>query len=277
MTTKTAECIEYTNYKIRVWYDSNRYVTGWETINEANAEFEIPDSAIVTIPWKDKDMLNAFTSLRLSEDFTTIAPDSSKYLFEYQESKKQQLNRECQERILKGFDYTFNGVNYHVSYDQEAQTNFDSTNELFRQGVVQQVQWTVTLGDTLKARVTLDQNTFLQLYVYATLIKQYKVSHYRDKLIPAIELITTVEELQAFTWESVQADPLPEVPVIDSNGDGEVSQEEFDNLVAKNEELETQVDTATATAKDAVARAEQAESALLDAITLIFESMNTAL
>ncbi|UYE92472.1 hypothetical protein H1_52 [Efunavirus H1] len=77
----------------------------------------------------------------------------------------------------------------------------------------------------------------------------------KEKLYPLVDSQIDKDELLKITWDSVPDEPLPEKPIIDLNGDGKISQEEFDALVKENKELKQKV--------------ELNEMALVDAINML--------
>ncbi|UQT00670.1 hypothetical protein JEFDOCMN_00132 [Enterococcus phage vB_OCPT_CCS1] len=81
------------------------------------------------------------------------------------------------------------------------------------------------------------------------------MSKLKEKLYPLVDSQTDKDELLKITWDSIPDEPLPEKPVIDLDGDGEISQEEFDALAKENKELKQKV--------------ELNELALMDAINML--------
>lgn len=91
--------------------------------------------------------------------------------------KTEEINKETSEAILAGFDYVFDEVTYHFSYDRDAQQNFSDTANvchLGTQGLVDlptpMVVYAYTADDK-KERValTLDVSKFMSLYASGAL------------------------------------------------------------------------------------------------------------
>lgn len=248
---------------ISIELDNESYVENWGMYTGGKPT---PGSYVIGLH-KDHQFFNDphVGSYKYDTESNNFIRDPDRIITLEKRTKVLDLNHECETQILVGFEYTFQNVVYHVSYDREAQSNFETTKELFTHNLLNSINWSVTCNNE-KTTIQLTELDFLQLYVYSSLIKQYKLTHYRERLLPALAELDTLESVQAFNWESVTPAPLPDIPEIDSNGDGEVSQEEFDQM---QEELEQ----AKESVKLAMAKSEQTESALLEAITLIFDSM----
>lgn len=86
------------------------------------------------------------------------------------------------------------------------------------------------------------------------MVKMNKINKLNNNLFSLIDNAKTEEEISSINWSSVE-DVLPEKPIIDLNGDGEISQEEFDALMKENKELKQKV--------------ELNEMALVDAINML--------
>ncbi|MCC9083630.1 hypothetical protein LOS22_14410 [Enterococcus faecium] len=125
---------------------------------------------------------------------------------------------------------------------------------MFESKIANQVDWEFidSNGDTVTEK--LNELEFLTLYTFASLVKTAKMTKLKEKLYPLVDSKNNRDELLEITWESVP-DELIEKPVIDLNGDGEISQEEFDALVKENKELKQKV--------------ELNELALMDAISML--------
>ena len=115
--------------------------------------------------------------------------------------KDTELNQACASAILNGFDFAMDGVTYHFSYDNEAQVNFQETYTLFQNSVINDVMWTVTLGEG-KFRLFLNKERFTQVY-YASIQHKFRcIKYYRDKLTPLLTSATTYDMINNIVWDS---------------------------------------------------------------------------
>lgn len=128
--------------------------------------------------------------------------DSSNDLDRAKAFKDIELNQACNDSILGGFDHTVNGETYHFSFDTEAQLNFQGIRPLLSEGMISQVDWTVTKGDTYH-RIPVDKKLMDELTVAILMHKDGNVRKYRNVLLPKVYEATTVEEVNSINWDSV--------------------------------------------------------------------------
>lgn len=233
---------------IYVELDTDNVVLGWSSsYSEGLTEVELPDDhPIIT--------LNDFFGNYVYKDGTLIKNESLE-LNNLKLSIKEELNTTCTNEILSGFDYELTSEKkYHVSYSRNKQQYFEEVKSMFESKIANQVDWEFidSNGDTVTEK--LNELEFLTLYTFASLVKTAKMTKLKEKLYPLVDSKNNRDELLEITWESVP-DELIEKPVIDLNGDGEISQEEFDALVKENKELKQKV--------------ELNELALMDAISML--------
>jgi hypothetical protein len=132
--------------------------------------------------------------------------------------KDSQLNGACSATILAGFDHTIDGTVYHFSFDTEAQLNFQGTERIIEQGLIETIGWTVT-KDGQHERITIDKALMDELKIAILLHKDANIAKYRDVLMPRVNAATTIEEVEAISWDDVpptpsvkQPEPAPEDP-----------------------------------------------------------------
>lgn len=113
--------------------------------------------------------------------------------------KALELNKACKNAILSGFDYIIDGVEYHFSFDQEAQMNFQGAKEVLNDGLVQEIMWTVKQNGEY-TRIPVTKALMAELTVAILQHKDNNISKYRDFLMPMVNGSTTVEEIQSVTW-----------------------------------------------------------------------------
>lgn len=121
-------------------------------------------------------------------------------LEELKKVKSDEMSRECQKRILDGFNENMKDIKYHFSYDAEAQINFQETYLLFANGVIEEVNWTVMNDSGEKIRIALGKEDFQKVYFESINHKLGTISHYRDTLAPMIKTTRTKEELEQIDW-----------------------------------------------------------------------------
>lgn len=118
---------------------------------------------------------------------------------DYKKQKDKEMNFACKYAILHGFKHELRGVDHHISYDQEAQINFQETYRLFENNIITSVMWTTTLNGG-KVRVPLDKEDFYDIYFASVRHKLDSISKYRDVITPAINDAKTMAELESITW-----------------------------------------------------------------------------
>lgn len=234
---------------IYVELDTNNVVLGWSSsYSKGLTEVEIPDDHPIIV-------LNDFFGNYIYKDGKLIK-DTSLELTNLKEYVKNDLEMSCYESIISGFDYELNSEEtYHVSYSKNKQQYFEETKSLFERKIITHIKWEFINADGEAILKELDEIGFLTLYTFASLVKTTKMSKLKEKLYPLVDSQTDKDELLKITWDSIPDEPLPEKPIIDLNGDGEISQEEFDALVKENKELKQKV--------------EFNELALMDAINML--------
>lgn len=116
------------------------------------------------------------------------------------QKKDLELNRACRESILAGFYHVIDGVQYWFSYDKEAQQNFTDAQAVFADGLVQELKWTVK-KDGEYTRIVINNDIMNELKLVILNHKDSNISKYRDILMPLLNSATTVEEVEAITWD----------------------------------------------------------------------------
>ncbi|QPI18371.1 hypothetical protein [Enterococcus phage EFGrNG] len=240
---------EVETMKIYVAVDEYNVLTGWSSSYEENLiETEIDENHPLIV---SNDF---FGNYKLIDG--KLVKDTSIELLNLKDMLKVELDQQCSEAIISGFNYPLTDTEIlHVSYSRNKQQYFEEIKSLFERKIVTRINWEFTTdnGDTITKE--LDEIEFLTLYTFASLVKTAKMTKLKEKLYPLVDKQTSKEDLLSITWDSIPDEPLPEKPVIDLNGDGEISQEEFDALVKENKELKQKV--------------EFNELALMDAINML--------
>lgn len=132
-----------------------------------------------------------------------LIKDDSFLLIKEKDKKIAEMNAECNNTILSGFDYAIDGVEYHFSSSMTAQLNFQGVDSLFKDDLVPNgiVEWTVTDKVTGKiVRILINKDTFNQLKLQLFLHINNNISKFRNTLQPKIEVASTVAQVQEITW-----------------------------------------------------------------------------
>lgn len=119
------------------------------------------------------------------------------------DAKIAQLDELCNQTIVNGFDYDVNGISYHFSCSLSAQANFQGSDTLFKDGLINEAEWTVVNNTTSKTeRIQIDQTTFnaLKLQVFQHI--NSNISKLRNTLEPLVEneSTDTNEKVDTIVW-----------------------------------------------------------------------------
>lgn len=239
------------NYlRITVILDDEDYVVSWGTsMSSIGTSKEVNLILVDTHPFFNGDRTFSY---KYENNELVYVPD--KFIILTKQRQLQDLDVSCNLSILAGFTYEYKGTSYQVSYSKNKQQRFEEFARIFSMSDATTVEWEFILDGNLVYH-PLTKLEFLTLSTYATLIKQNKIDKLNKELTDLVNQATTVEEIQAIQWDSIPDYPNPEKPVIDLDGDGVVSQEEYDALLKENKQLYQRVDFN--------------EQALLDAISML--------
>ena len=177
--------------KVYFYTDENGFCNGYSDTKQDNTtEIEVHE---------EHESLILFSLYRIVDG--KLVKDISKALNKNKTRLIKQLNQECSERIMAGFEYEVEGEKYRFSFDANAQTNFLSTLMLMQMGALQEIEWTCYKGEEVH-RVMLYLEDFLKISSYATKHKTDLIHRFRNELQPYIESCTTFEELKNVTWDT---------------------------------------------------------------------------
>lgn len=127
-------------------------------------------------------------------------------LFTDRNKVKNEFSNKCKQNILSGFKHLINGTEYHFSYDYESQTNLQETYHLFQNNVIESVKWSVRL-DEESVRIDLNKKDFEAVFFASVRHKQAHISKFKDQIEPLIDAQSTIEGLEAITWDGVVTNP----------------------------------------------------------------------
>lgn len=170
-----------------------------EDEHQKNIEVSKNESKTVQLIEQSKTPDDKYKEIESNPDVT---------LDKLKQAKIDQLDYLCSQTILKGFQYTVNGVLYHFSLSLVAQSNMQETGDMFNEGVITSENWTALNTSTGKIeRVLLDELTFNDVRNAGRKVVRDNVSRFRDVLEPqvhAVTITTTLEdaltEVKAITW-----------------------------------------------------------------------------
>jgi hypothetical protein len=177
--------------KIYLFMDGET-VTGWtDNISDNTVEIEVDDShGVLKNPIAYK-YING--ELIRAEDVL---------LANMKTAKDRELNKACNDEILKGFSYTIDGEVYHFSYDMEAQINFGDSKEVLYDDnfPVTEVPFTAKDSNGKYVRILVNRELMRELTIAIFQHKAGSISKYRDELLPLVEQATTIEEVESINW-----------------------------------------------------------------------------
>lgn len=162
------------------------------------------------------------------------------------ETKKQkiaELLRIKDDLVDSGFCYIIKGIEYQVTYTKEDQDYLHAIyNKLL---LISEENVTVSLkvkGTNMPlgiADVVLTPDEFMVLYTYADLIMKWKESKCTDLLEPYINTLTTIEEVNKVTWDTLPDTTIPEIPDVTFHSK---LKEEFSKLSNSQLKLQANID-----------------------------------
>lgn len=162
-----------------------------------NSEGDIPKNYKKT--WsEEKSFYEPFWNFLKNDWDENIS--QSEILSQLKEPKKEQLERDCQGKIVKGFSFIIKQINYHFSYDQETQLNFQDTYNLFQNNLLEEIGWTARLNEK-KVRIQLTKKNFFELYTASIKHKNECLNYLYDDLFVQLEKAETKEEIDLIEWK----------------------------------------------------------------------------
>jgi hypothetical protein len=125
------------------------------------------------------------------------------HLKQAKDAKDKELNLACQQSILSGFTHVIGGITYWFSYDYEAQGNFRDGRDILKDGILPEVPWTVRVGgkDGEYDRIQVNMEIMNELTLAIMNHKMGNIGEYRDVLMPRVKMATTIQEVEAVTWD----------------------------------------------------------------------------
>ena len=173
--------------------DANNYVNGM-----GSTYFELVGCETIELEIEPNHPI--FLSLgQFKYDNGQLIEDKERELEIAKQDKLIELQLSCQEVINSGFTHVFNGVEYWFSLDMEAQQNFTSSYQIMKDGLVQEITWTVKVnGEYSRLAITLPMMEELAIAIMTH--KTNNIAKFRDFLTPQVNAATTLEEVEAITW-----------------------------------------------------------------------------
>jgi hypothetical protein len=169
-------------------------VNGWggHRSMDTEIEVEIPDN---------HELLNMAPRLFRYKN-GVIEKDNSIVLGKEKERKNKELNDACNKAITDGFLHNINGIDYWFSFDAEAQSNFQGTRPILKEGLIPSINWTVRIGgkDGEYTRIPIDATLMDELTIAILQHKDSNISKYRETLLPRVDAAVTVDEINTIVW-----------------------------------------------------------------------------
>lgn len=117
------------------------------------------------------------------------------------QAKLSQLEQLCADSITNGFDSDVNSVSYRFSCSLSAQANFQGADELFKDGLITESEWTVINNTTGKVeRIILSKEVFNSIKPLVFQHINENISRLRNMLEPQVDSAATNEEVDAVVW-----------------------------------------------------------------------------
>lgn len=160
-------------------------------------------------------------------------------LEDLKDTKKAELSQACQDYILDGFISKVDGIDYHFSYDREAQMNYQERWQLFQNNMIDSIVMTAHGLDGSDARLEVDKKIFDNIYLDSVRHKENCIKRLRDDLFPLVDNSQSAEDLNAITWETEVLEPVPDTVIVKDDRllNEEIKRVEGDNAVMSQEML----------------------------------------
>lgn len=179
---------------IYVTVDENNQVRGWSSSKGSNPNEQAVDIA------EDDPFLSDIPFYYIYQD-GKLVKSAELQLADLKESKINELSMACNQAILGEFTTVINGVTYSFSNDEQAQQNFKDAKLAFMSGDITEITWTAYDSNGKVTRLQLNKQTFNSVYMAHLNHTLSNISKFRDTLQPQVEACTTIDQLNAITWE----------------------------------------------------------------------------
>lgn len=117
------------------------------------------------------------------------------------DEKARALSEDAGEHIREGFECDIRGEVYHFSYGQDNQINFQDTDRLFQNNMIEEVTWNA-YKDGEKVRLLLSKEDFTKIYLSGVKHKQDALSRLNDVLIPFVKSAKDKETVGRVFWDT---------------------------------------------------------------------------
>lgn len=198
--------------KIYVTLDSEKRITGYGKAEYGVITIDPKDSILISVPEDHEILTGAMGGYKLVDG--DLIKDTSFILNQIKEAKKSELSLACQNRILSGFNHTVKGVDYHLSYDREAQNNYQERWQLFQNNMIESIVVTGHTLDGEDARLTMNKEQFDKLYLSSVMHKENCIKKLRDDLFPLLDSAKTIQDVESVNWNIEVLTPKPETVII---------------------------------------------------------------
>lgn len=140
-----------------------------------------------------EEVMESPGSFRLTEG--KIVADSEKILSTKKREKKEELGRDCEREIVRGFVH--NGLEF--SHDREAQLNMLTALSLLDKGLLKEAELTARDGED-RVRVTMNKEEVAQLLLASWEHRNRSIDKLRKEDIPHLDSLKETEEIDLLEW-----------------------------------------------------------------------------
>lgn len=176
--------------QIFISVDKDNRLQGWSTTRSSQSDisYSVQDDHEVL----DNPFIFKYENGRLIRD-------ENYRLSKLKNRKINELNQKCNESILSGFTHIINGIEYHFSFDTEAQLNFQGAEKILDKGLVSELEWTVTHNGEYE-RILISKQIMDELVLRILQHKDENIKRLRNVLAPLVESAQSKEELDKIAW-----------------------------------------------------------------------------
>lgn len=179
--------------KVHVLYkETNGDVLGWATSPISN-----DNHSTLEIDINNEQFFKNFIGFKIIDN--ELVFDAAILLQNEKQLKIAELREQCQKTIEAGFYYEMNELEYHFSFDSEAQQNFQTAIFWANENIISGIGWTVKLDNEYK-RIYLTKEDLNGLSMKILSHKQSNIEKFRDFLTPIVEAAATESELNEINW-----------------------------------------------------------------------------
>lgn len=198
--------------ELYITLDEDNFITSYGHAKYGIITQNKEDSILIKVDKNHEIALGSFGNWKYENG--DLYKDTSRVVDNLKNAKKGELSQACQECILGGFTSKVDGVDYHFSYDREAQMNYQERWQLFQNNMIDSIVMTAHGLDGSDARLEVDKKIFDNIYLDSVKHKENCIKRLRDDLFPLVDNSQSVEDLNAISWDMEILTPTPESIVV---------------------------------------------------------------